>query len=256
MPSGVMAEAGHVPARLDYNWCGGVSLPGEHWPESGRVPWSTLNQSPQDHNKVHEGAKYWPDATQPDFRLAKEGAQGDAIGTALDLTKVQIDGRLLPGFAPDAVSARPPDMGAVPLEGQPPVAGTLGVPLDRSGWSASASNRSKMAALALDGDADTGWSSDDGHAWFAVDMQQAQRFSRVVLEALASRNDYPRGYAVSASQDGRTWGAPIARGTGADTVTVISFPEQHARYLKVTRTDGGKQPWSVHEFRAHRAPRA
>jgi len=255
MPSGVLAEAGHVPALLDCNWCGGVSQPGEHWPESGRVPWPTLNQPPHDHNHIHEGKRYWPDASLSSFSLSKEGARGEAVGTALDLTKEKIDGILLPAFAADAFLGHAPDMGAVPFGREAPVAGTLGVPLDRTGWTACASEQVEAAARVLDGDGDTRWSSRGGPAWLVVDMQQAQRFSRVVLEALPARADYPRDYEVFVSQDGHDWGVPTARGAGTDTVTIISFAEQKARYLEVTRTDAGKQPWSLHEFRVCRTLR-
>jgi len=251
--AGLILRQGRLPKLFDYNWCGGVSQPGEHWPESGLIPWAALNQPPHDHNLVHEGEKYWPDSTSPDFLLVKQGAQAEAVGRALDLTTQRIDGRLLPGFAPDAFADRPPDMGAVPFGSELPLAGTLGVPLDRSGWVARASHHGEAAALALDDDADTRWSSDARHAWLAVDMRQARTFSRVALDAVGSRADYPRAYEVYVSQDGHTWGQPVACGRGADTVTVISFPEQRARYLKVARTDGGTQVWSVHELRVYRA---
>jgi len=241
-----------MPAYLDYNWCGGASQPGEHRPESGRIPWTTLNQLPHGHNQVHEGERHWPDATPPDFGLVKRGTQAEAVGSALDLATQRIDGKLLPGFAPDAFADQPPDIGAVPYGGEPSIAGTLGVPLDSSEWAASASDHSEAAAVALDDDADTRWSCEAVHAWFAVDMQHAQTFSRVVLDAAGSRADYPRAYEVYVSQDGRDWGQPVARGKGADTVTVISFPDQTARYIKVIRTYTGKHPWSIHEFRVYR----
>jgi hypothetical protein len=250
--AGLVLRQGHLPRLFDYNWCGGASQPGEHRPESGRIPWTTLNQPPHDHNKIHEGERYWPDATSPDFGLTDRGSQAEAIGAGLDLTRQQIGGRFLPGFSADSFAERRPDMGAVPYGGEPSIAGTLGVPLDSSGWAASASDHSEAAGLALDDDADTRWSCEAVRAWFAVDMQQAQTFSRVVLEAAGSRADYPRAYEVYVSQDGRDWGEPVARGKGADTVTVISFPEHTARYVKVIRTDAGKHPWSVHRFRVYR----
>jgi hypothetical protein len=80
-------------------------------------------------------------------------------------------------------------------------------------------------------------------------MQATQSFSKIVLDNGQQGSDFPRGYAVYVSNDGSNWGSAIATGTGSGSTTMITFPTQSARYIKVALTAGdGLWWWSLDEF--------
>lgn len=128
-------------------------------------------------------------------------------------------------------------------------------PLDRTGWSASASasNTGEPPSNALDGVFNTRWSSGQPQSEgmsFQIDMGKAQSFRSIALDCGASGGDYPRGYQVFVSNDGSTWGNPIATGQGSNGYTLIAFPQQSARYIKVVLTASSGSWWSIAEFYA------
>ena len=126
-------------------------------------------------------------------------------------------------------------------------------PLDKKSWTASASvpdgdfpfSGRKIpvdvsAANALDGDHWTGrrdlTKTQYPGQWFQVDMEKEQSFHRIVLDNTWALWDSPVGYSVSVSNDGIHWSQPIAMGSGNLGITNITFPEQKARYLRITQT--------------------
>ena len=128
-------------------------------------------------------------------------------------------------------------------------------PLDRSGWSATASvsNSGDTPSNALDGVFATRWSTGQAQTpgiWFQVDMGKVQSFSRIALDCGASGGDYPSAYQVFVSNDGSTWGKAIASGQGHGDYTVITFAKQTARYIKVVETGNTGSWWSIDEFYA------
>jgi hypothetical protein len=138
--------------------------------------------------------------------------------------------------------------------------------LDKKNWTATTSATNSVyifsggkipvdvsVANALDGDHWTGWRdlSEKQHPgqWFQVDMKEPRRFSRIVLDNTWALWDSPVGYAVTVSQDGEHWSAPVATGAGKLGITGILFPKQKARYLRITQT--GSSPtyhWSIYEL--------
>jgi len=111
-------------------------------------------------------------------------------------------------------------------------------PLNRSGWSVTASSNAgagQMPAQAIDGNLSTRWSTGTGQ-YFQLDLGSSQSFSKLVLDATNSPNDYPKGYAVYVSNDGQNWGSAIASGSGSSAVTTITFPTVAARYVKIVQT--------------------
>ena len=129
------------------------------------------------------------------------------------------------------------------------------LPLDRSGWSASASvsNTGDAPSNALDGVFTTRWSSGQAQSpgsSFQVDMGKVESFSSIALDCGTSGGDYPRGYQVFVSADGSSWGNAIASGQGSSGYTVITFPKQSARYIKVVLTASSGSWWSIDEFYA------
>ncbi|HWU59561.1 MAG TPA: glycoside hydrolase family 3 C-terminal domain-containing protein, partial [Microbacteriaceae bacterium] len=108
----------------------------------------------------------------------------------------------------------------------------------------------------VDGDASTRWSSgvpqSAGQA-FTVDLGEAHDIDQITMDSGSSTGDYARGYTVSLSSDGTTWGDPVASGTGAGAVEQVSFPRQSARYVKVVQTGSSSSWWSIAEFSAANA---
>ncbi|MBA8817182.1 O-glycosyl hydrolase [Microbacterium halimionae] len=138
------------------------------------------------------------------------------------------------------------------------------VPLDRAGWSATASNAGPTGAgEALDGLLDTRWASgaaQSGNEWFQVDLGAVETFSAVQLNAAGPpdwadqlartyRGDFARGYEVYVSS-GDSW-TLVASGAGDSAADFIRFPEQTARYINVHQTGTSAYWWGIAEFYAY-----
>jgi uncharacterized protein YjdB len=124
--------------------------------------------------------------------------------------------------------------------------------LDRTGWAAAASNNTAQAGNAIDGDIATRWTTltnmADGQ-WFTVDMKTNHLFNHVILGIyLISQLDYPVGYSAFISSDSINWTSAIASGAGTPGMTVINFPTQIARYIKIIESGTKNNWWSIHEF--------
>jgi fibronectin type 3 domain-containing protein len=132
-------------------------------------------------------------------------------------------------------------------------ASTVPGSLNRLGWVATSSTSgSDVPGNALDGNLGTRWStgtSQTSGQWFQLDMGSPGTFNKIVLNAVNSANDYPRGYQVYVSNDGVNWGSSIASGAGASGTTTITFTSQAARYIRIIQT--GSAPgtfWSIDEI--------
>jgi hypothetical protein len=125
--------------------------------------------------------------------------------------------------------------------------------LNRDGWvaSSSVSDSESPPGNAIDGNINTRWATGTPQAngqWFQVDMGSTNTIYKLVLDAASSASDYPRGYQVDLSNDGITWGSPVASGSGSSAVTTIAFPTDTARYIRVIQTGSvGGLWWSIHE---------
>ena len=159
-------------------------------------------------------------------------------------------------------------LGSLPLSSPkplpPPPAND--VKLDRKSWVASASVPDgtypfsghnipvdTAAANAIDGDSWTGWRDmtrpQYPGQWFQVDMQEVQTFDKIVLDNTWALWDSPDRYSVSVSNDGVCWRAPVAAGAGQLGITTITFPEQQARFIRITQTGMNLlYNWSIYEF--------
>ena len=125
--------------------------------------------------------------------------------------------------------------------------------LSRTFWVASSSTSGGDApGNALDGNLTTRWSTGGAQVngqWFQVDMGTANVFNELILNAVNSAGDYPRGYQVTVSSDGINWSSPVATGTGSPSITTITFASQVARYVRVTQTGSTSGTfWSIDEF--------
>ncbi|HXB12894.1 MAG TPA: Ig-like domain-containing protein, partial [Bacteroidia bacterium] len=124
--------------------------------------------------------------------------------------------------------------------------------MPRTGWSATASVNSAGAQNALDSNETTRWSTNGVQApgqSYTVDMKNLKQFYEIALENANGAGDYPAGYAVYVSTDGVNWGSPVATGVGSSGLTIITFPTQIARYIKVVQTGSTTgNYWSIYEF--------
>lgn len=106
---------------------------------------------------------------------------------------------------------------------------------------------------AIDGDPATRWSTGEPQQpgqWFQIDMGYIANVRKVALDTTGSAGDYPREYSVFVSNDGKSWGDAVLKGTGNGPVTEIPLPHQRARFVKIEQT--GKADgmfWSIHELK-------
>jgi putative membrane-bound dehydrogenase-like protein len=128
-----------------------------------------------------------------------------------------------------------------------------------STWAFTASHKDNETKRAWDGDAKSRWSSGTAQRpgmWFQFDMRQSLLLTRLTLDSLASKDDYPRGYEVRVSDDGEKWSEPVVKGTGA-ALTSIQFPAQTVtRFVRITQTGSDKGCfWSFNELAIYGAAR-
>jgi glucosylceramidase len=111
-----------------------------------------------------------------------------------------------------------------------------------------------VAAQAVDDDASTRWSTGAAQApgqYLELDLAQRTPVRQLVLDTGASTGDFPRGYRVLASVDGRTW-RTAASGTGSGQLTAVPLAGAPVRYLRVELTTQSDSWWSVADVRAYR----
>ena len=124
---------------------------------------------------------------------------------------------------------------------------------DRKSWKLTASHSPQKCASAIDGNPGTRWDTAGTQRpgmWFNIELPEPTRVLSLTLDTRGSNADYPRGYLVQVSDDGRDWGKPVAEGRGTDPVTIVelAYPEP-TRFIRITQT--GSSPskyWSIHEL--------
>ena len=85
--------------------------------------------------------------------------------------------------------------------------------------------------------------------WFQVELPQETTVTALQLDSTPSPEDFPRGYKVSLSRDGKTWGEPAATGKGELPVTAIQFKPAKTKYIRITETGSvSDRYWSIHEL--------
>lgn len=131
--------------------------------------------------------------------------------------------------------------------------------LARNKWMLTASHSAGTIKNAVDGKAASRWDTagvQRPNMWFAVELPEPMRVLALTLDTRGSNDDYPRGYLVHVSNDGREWGKPVAEGRGHHPVTTIELNgDQSAKHIRITQT--GSSPnkyWSIHELTIKGAP--
>jgi alpha-L-rhamnosidase len=158
--------------------------------------------------------------------------------------------------------------GKLPVDSPKPLPDPLpnDTALDMKSWSASASVQDEpfvfsnnkimidgSAANAIDGDHWTGWRNmtDTQYAgqWFQVDMKKTENFDRIELDNTWAQWDSPTKYEVRVSNEGTEWSKIVATGAGKPGITSISFPQQTARYIRITQVGADETyHWSIFEM--------
>ncbi len=92
---------------------------------------------------------------------------------------------------------------------------------------------------------------------FTLDLGQSYPVRRLVLDSAGSPGDFPRGFVIDVSEDGKAWRTVAKTDRGAECqaggVTTVSFEAAPARYLRIKQT-GTVQGlfWSIHELHVFR----
>ena len=71
------------------------------------------------------------------------------------------------------------------------------------------------------------------------------------MDAAGSRGDFPRGYSVTVSLDGKTWSAPVAKGAGTQSLTEVFFAGVKAKHIRITQTGQFRLYWSIHDLQIY-----
>ena len=124
---------------------------------------------------------------------------------------------------------------------------------DRGLWKLSASHNRNNTSNSIDGNDgsrwDTGTTQKPG-MWFAVELPEPIRLMSLKLDTRGSSMDYPRGYTVKVSVDGKAWSDDVAKGVGDEPITEIEVDSpEPIRFIRITQT--GHSPnkyWSIHEL--------
>lgn len=121
-------------------------------------------------------------------------------------------------------------------------------------WTATASDGTDASAV-TDGDINSRWTAASPQSpgqYLTVDLGQAKTFGRLSLDAGRDTSGQPYGFSVSVSRDGTHWGEPLARVSGRSFTQDAVFPRQTtARYLRITLTASGPNPWVVNDLRLY-----
>ena len=162
-------------------------------------------------------------------------------------------GNAAPAIAPEFVAAlrkqhsdRKEPWTADELEKLEPSA----LPFGKS-WKLSASHKPEDLKSAFDGDMATRYSTGLSMApdmWVQVELPGKILLSGVTLDATGSKGDYPRGYSIQVSDDGKKW-KEVAKGKGKNSLLEISFPPAEAKFLRITQTGKDRLFWSIHEMK-------
>jgi putative membrane-bound dehydrogenase-like protein len=120
-----------------------------------------------------------------------------------------------------------------------------------SKWVFSASENSKEARRALDGDAKSRWSTNKSREegqWFQFDMGKPFEVSRLSIDTTDSKNDFPKKFELRKSDDGVKWSEPIYSGDGKTVITIDLPPKTVTRFLRVIQKTAQGGFWSIHEL--------
>lgn len=131
---------------------------------------------------------------------------------------------------------------------------TLPVLANRKDWKLTASHGKRELKGCIDDNPKsrytTGKSMQPG-MWVQIELPKLTEISTVTLDSKRSKDDYPRGYEVQVSTNGKKWSKPLAAGQGTGPLTEINFDTTEAKFLRITQTGTHRLYWSIHELNVH-----
>ncbi|MCB1208541.1 MAG: protein kinase [Verrucomicrobiales bacterium] len=122
---------------------------------------------------------------------------------------------------------------------------------DSAKWKFSANRNPGELRFVTDGGTNTRWKTNEAQKpgmWLMVELPTATRIAGLALDTESSINDYPRGYKVETSLDGKTWNE-AANGKG-EVITEVQFPSPvSAKFVRITMTEkDDRAVWGVSEM--------
>ncbi|SFB06111.1 O-Glycosyl hydrolase [Cohnella sp. OV330] len=126
---------------------------------------------------------------------------------------------------------------------------TTGDALPRAEWTSAASNTNGAftAMQAIDGNAETWWTSGANEAsgqTFTLNLGSQKTFDQVTLNLGKLSADVPASYVLGTSNDGTNW-SDAATGHGTSGMTNIGFASLTAQYIRVQLTGAAAHWWSI-----------
>lgn len=142
--------------------------------------------------------------------------------------------------APEPPTPEPP----VPPVPEPPPAGAIP---DRSKWkaTASASWPNGQPAKAIDADPNSAWTNGRAQQpgeWLQVDLSAAAKVSSVTFTLGASPWDFPAGWKIQGSTDGKTW-TDMTTGNGKYGTPMTATGSWSIRYVRLYVTKANGTMW-------------
>lgn len=123
---------------------------------------------------------------------------------------------------------------------------------NRNQWKLTASHNGGGCRNAIDGNDGSRWETgvpQQGGEWFQIEFPKVSKISEILLDTRNSARDYPRGYEVTVSLDGKSWSKPVSKGAGDKPVTSIGLPLSEAKFVRITQTGAVSGLfWSIHEI--------
>lgn len=123
------------------------------------------------------------------------------------------------------------------------------------GATATATSSSGDAALAVDGDASTRWSSGQAQTpgqYLEIDLGSREHVRRVAIDSGDNLGDYARAWTLQTSTDGKRW-RTVATGTGTGQLTNVDLARMtQVRYLRISASGSAGNWWSIADVRLYR----
>ncbi len=122
----------------------------------------------------------------------------------------------------------------------------------RNKWKLTASHNEKNLEKSLDGNPTSRWDTSAFQVpgmWLQIELPKETEIAGLMLDTAGSAGDYPRGYEVHVSLDGKEWGKAVATGKGTTAMTEIQFKPTKAKFIRIGQTGEVKGLfWSIHEL--------
>jgi len=123
---------------------------------------------------------------------------------------------------------------------------------NRKDWKLAASHNEGSVKNAIDGNPKTRFDTkmfQQPGMWFTVELPRETSIAGIRLDSSGSPKDFPQGYKVETSENGKDWTEVLAEGKGDDAITDIFFKPTKTRHLRITQTGRIKGLyWSIHEL--------